>query len=145
MNDASAGREEREDKQTEHRIAGLLNDPALRQRWLAYYSLPENDHGGAGNDCRTLLIALERATSALAAERAAGAAGRPTWSDARSYLMQGASIQQDYAAGNYASYEEFAARIDAAAREIADGNRYAAIDRLRPARALAADREPTGG
>ena len=40
--------------------------------------------------------------------------------------MQGASIQQDYMAGRYANYEDFAARVDAAAREIADGNRYAA-------------------
>lgn len=54
----------------------------------------------------------------------------PTWSEARSYLMQGAAIQQDYAAGKYATYEEYAARIDEAAREIADGRRYAAIDKL---------------
>jgi len=31
--------------------------------------------------------------------------------------MQGVSIQQDYMAGKYAGYEEFAQRIDAAARE----------------------------
>jgi len=39
------------------------------------------------------------------------------WSFLRSVLEQGAAIQQDYAAGKYSNYEEYAARIDEAARE----------------------------
>lgn len=39
------------------------------------------------------------------------------WSKVRSILMQGAAIQQDYAAGKFIDYEEYAARMDAAARE----------------------------
>src|SRR5436190_6995707 len=47
--------------------------------------------------------------------------GRLTWTEARSILLQGGAIQQDYAAGRYKSYEDFAARMDAAAREIEAG------------------------
>ena len=43
-----------------------------------------------------------------------------TWSLVRSILQQGASIQQDFAAGKYANYEEYSARIDNATRERAD-------------------------
>lgn len=39
------------------------------------------------------------------------------WSKVRSILMQGAAIQQDYVAGKFSNYEEYAARMDAAARE----------------------------
>lgn len=39
------------------------------------------------------------------------------WSFIRRVLEQGASIQQDYAAGKYPTYEQFSARIDEAARE----------------------------
>jgi hypothetical protein len=39
------------------------------------------------------------------------------WSFIRNVLCQGAAIQQDYAAGKYASYEEYSARLDAASRE----------------------------
>jgi len=39
------------------------------------------------------------------------------WSFLRSVLAQGADIHKDYMAGNHASYEEYSARLDAAARE----------------------------
>lgn len=39
------------------------------------------------------------------------------WAFLRSVLTQGAAIQQDYDAGRYGSYEEYSARVDAAARE----------------------------
>ena len=39
------------------------------------------------------------------------------WSFLATVLHQGAAIQQDYAAGKYANYEEFCWRIDAAARD----------------------------
>ena len=42
------------------------------------------------------------------------------WSGVRSVLAQGAAIQQDYAAGKYRDYEEYSARLDAAARERID-------------------------
>lgn len=42
------------------------------------------------------------------------------WSFVRTVLERGAAIQQDYAAGNHASYEAYSARMDAAARELAD-------------------------
>lgn len=42
------------------------------------------------------------------------------WSFIRSVMSQGASIQQDYMAGKYPSYEYYAARIDAAASERAN-------------------------
>ena len=42
------------------------------------------------------------------------------WSWVRSVLSQGSAIQQDYAAGKYACYEEYAARLDVAARERID-------------------------
>lgn len=51
--------------------------------------------------------------------------GRLTWAEARSILLQGTAMQQDYAAGRYASYEDFSARMDAAAREIVDGSPFA--------------------
>lgn len=51
--------------------------------------------------------------------------GRLTWAEARSILLQGSAIQQDYAALRYASYEEMSARMDAAAREIERGLRFA--------------------
>ena len=43
-----------------------------------------------------------------------------SWSQVRSILAQGAAIQQDYAAGNHSSYEEYSARLDAAARDRED-------------------------
>jgi len=46
------------------------------------------------------------------------------WSWIRSVLSQGASIQQDYQAGKYPTYEHYAARLDEAARE-----RMASIER----------------
>lgn len=42
------------------------------------------------------------------------------WSFLRSVLSQGASIQQDYVAGTHKGYEEYSARLDAAARERAE-------------------------
>ncbi len=42
------------------------------------------------------------------------------WSLVRNTLVQGGAIQQDYTAGKYMSYEEYSARLDAAARERAD-------------------------
>jgi hypothetical protein len=42
---------------------------------------------------------------------------RGLWSFLRDVLSQGAAIQQDYAAGNLPTYEHYAARLDAAARE----------------------------
>lgn len=42
------------------------------------------------------------------------------WSLLRSTLEQGGMIQLDYQAGEYKSYEEYSARMDAAARERAD-------------------------
>lgn len=40
-----------------------------------------------------------------------------TWSFLRNVLMQGDAIGKDYAAGNHKDYEEYSARVDAAARE----------------------------
>lgn len=51
---------------------------------------------------------------------AQGEPPRGWWSFLRSVLEQGAAIQQDYAAGNHKGYEEYSARLDAAARERAD-------------------------
>ena len=42
------------------------------------------------------------------------------WSFLRTVLEHGAAIQQDYAAGKYASYEHYAARLDEAARDRAE-------------------------
>lgn len=42
------------------------------------------------------------------------------WSFLRSVLSQGGAIQQDYEAGKFKCYEEYSARVDAAARERAD-------------------------
>lgn len=42
------------------------------------------------------------------------------WSFLRRVLEQGSAIQQDYTAGKYRTYEDYAARIDEAARERAD-------------------------
>jgi hypothetical protein len=42
------------------------------------------------------------------------------WSFFRTLLAQGGAIQLDYNAGKYAGYEEYSARLDAAARERAD-------------------------
>lgn len=42
------------------------------------------------------------------------------WSFFRRLLSQGGDIQMDYNAGKYRSYEHYAARLDAAARERAD-------------------------
>lgn len=42
------------------------------------------------------------------------------WSFLGNVLQQGAAIQQDYAAGNFANYEAYAQRMDAAARERED-------------------------
>lgn len=42
------------------------------------------------------------------------------WSFLRRVLERGAAIQQDYIAGNHASYEAYSARVDAVARELAD-------------------------
>lgn len=53
---------------------------------------------------------------------------RMTWSEARSILEQGSAIRMDYAAGRYANCEEFAARFDAAAREIVDSLAAPAAD-----------------
>lgn len=39
------------------------------------------------------------------------------WGFMRSVLTQGAAIYQDFAAGNLKDYEEYSARVDAAARE----------------------------
>lgn len=39
------------------------------------------------------------------------------WEFMRSVLSQGASIYQDYIAGNHADYEQYSARLDIAARE----------------------------
>lgn len=39
------------------------------------------------------------------------------WSFIRCVLEQGAAIQQDYQAGKYSCYEEYAARVDEAARQ----------------------------
>lgn len=39
------------------------------------------------------------------------------WVFFRQMIDQGTAIQQDYQAGKYASYEEFSARLDEAARE----------------------------
>lgn len=39
------------------------------------------------------------------------------WSLIRTLMAQGASIYQDYQAGKYKDYEEYAARLDEAARE----------------------------
>ena len=39
------------------------------------------------------------------------------WVFLRNVLEQGSAIQQDYAAGKYQRYEEFAVRVDGAARE----------------------------
>lgn len=39
------------------------------------------------------------------------------WSFFRKLIDQGTAIQQDYTAGKYKCYEEFSARLDAAARE----------------------------
>ena len=75
--------------------------------------------------CKRILVKTAAERTPPSAGATAGERGL-SWSDARSILMQGASIQQDYMAGRYANYEDFAARVDAAAREIADGNRYAA-------------------
>lgn len=46
------------------------------------------------------------------------------WSLFRKLLSQGASIQQDYAAGRYESYEQFSARLDQAAREHVEALRF---------------------
>lgn len=42
------------------------------------------------------------------------------WSFMRRVLSQGGDIQIDYQAGKYKGYEEYSARLDAAARERAD-------------------------
>lgn len=42
------------------------------------------------------------------------------WSFFRDMISQGTYIQMDYAAGKYKCYEEFSARLDAAARERVD-------------------------
>jgi len=42
------------------------------------------------------------------------------WSFFRRLISQGGDIQLDYAAGRYKSYEEYSARVDAAARERVD-------------------------
>lgn len=39
------------------------------------------------------------------------------WSFFRALISQGTYIQMDYTAGNFKRYEEFSARLDAAARE----------------------------
>jgi hypothetical protein len=41
------------------------------------------------------------------------------WDFVRRVLVGGAAIQQDYAAGKYAGYEAYSARLDAVAREMA--------------------------
>lgn len=43
------------------------------------------------------------------------------WTFLRTVLERGAAIQQDYLAGRFDSYEQYAQRLDAAARELADG------------------------
>lgn len=43
--------------------------------------------------------------------------GGGMWSFCRKLLSQGGDIQMDYNAGKYHSYEEYSARLDAAARE----------------------------
>lgn len=59
-------------------------------------------------------LAMRRLDPAFKAlERDAG----EVWSMLRRVLEQGAAIQQDYAAGKYASYEHYSARVDEAARE----------------------------
>lgn len=61
---------------------------------------------------------------ALAAQRAAvleEALNRgEVWSFMRRVLSQGGDIRLDYQAGKYKGYEEYSARLDAAARERAD-------------------------
>ena len=42
------------------------------------------------------------------------------WGAIRTLMEHGASIMQDYQAGNHKGYEEFSARMDAAARERID-------------------------
>jgi hypothetical protein len=50
-------------------------------------------------------------------------AGR-AWSFFGALLSQGAAIQQDYAAGKYANYEEYAQRVSIAARERLDDPKW---------------------
>ena len=42
------------------------------------------------------------------------------WSFLRAVLEQGSAINNDYHAGKFTSYEEYSARMDEAARELAD-------------------------
>jgi hypothetical protein len=70
-------------------------------------------HGGM---MTTDFIAAAERLARWAAEGPPGDTGR-LWLFLRDVLAQGAAIQQDYAAGNLDSYEAYAARLDAAARE----------------------------
>jgi len=65
------------------------------------------------------------------------------WVFLKSVLEQGAAIQQDYAAGRYKCYEEYAARMDTAARERADELEAAIqFDRWQPIASAPTDGTP---
>lgn len=66
--------------------------------------------------------------------------GELDWSTVRSLLTHGASIQQDYVAEKYRDYEEYSARLDAAARERVEEFRAAQPPAARED-AIAAERE----
>lgn len=72
----------------------------------------------------TMAAEIQHLESKLAAAQAEAKAARidkgELWSWTRHVLEQGSAIQQDYASGKYKCYEEFSARVDAAARERAD-------------------------
>lgn len=78
--------------------------PALKMETAIAY--------GAACAARAVAVERERWTSLLEARM---------WSFVRSVLSQGTSIQQDYMAGKYPTYEHYSARLDEAGRERADG------------------------
>lgn len=89
------------------------------------YAIPCSHDGkladGTTPHCGLCAHVLQRAESAERREQATREGvvvpRGELWSLLRRVLEQGVAIQQDYAAGKYASYEEYAARMDEAARE----------------------------
>lgn len=127
----AASTNESQDKQERHdprEIVMLLNDPASVGRALPLCKAAEcieqleQDVLNAlrqRNDESRIRQHVERELAALRSASSRIDEGK-VWSFLRSVLSQGASIQQDYVAGNHKSYEEYAARMDAAARERTD-------------------------
>lgn len=72
------------------------------------YSMDRPD-GGAPTWAEQIGYLIDRLTGMLESGK--------LWSVFRRLLAQGSAIEADYSAGKYSSYEQYAARFDAAARE----------------------------